>query len=371
MIGAWLLFATFIPREGFSAADSARRVSLAAGGLAFDRSLSVAAAAHLSVIIKNPRRANLAEIQALLTRQGDALSRVRPFASLGPDTTHRTRSLLEAARRSRTAKGFTHFGLAENDRGLVAIFGRRTLALAPTLETRSVELILRGRAPAGARLEAWSMGPGQIYPRSKRVRRNPSGTFLAMFSTPQPGLWTVELTVDVGHGPEVAMLRRVYVDDSAPDVVRTRSLSSSRHTDRSQTADRRYPDDPTRELARLRASYDLAPLRAHQGLHQAAQGHAQAVCDAGWAVHRLSGGEGPNQRAARAGFKGRVLETVALASSVPRAWKNLKESPAHLAGLLAPTMDSFGVGVVTGARSCLVILLGSPETRSSTVMTGN
>lgn len=334
-----------------------------------DRSLDVAAAVHLAEIRTDPSAARLETIERALDRQGDAMTRLRPFSATGGHPEVRGARLVEAGWAHRRSAGFTHFGLAADERGVVALFARRVAALVP-LEKVAGGWRLRGRTLPGAATSAWRLGPClregapcSALPERLAVEPLPEGRFEVLFPTPEPGVWTLQLLVDVGAGPEVAFLRRV--EGAASEV----GASGIRRPVAPPTSNRRKADEapsgrgglPLR-FADLRAAADRPPLRPHAGLDAAARRHAQAVCASGWAAHRLPGGTDPEERARAAGFDGDVLEGVAVAPSTLDAFSNLAQSPAHLAALLDPFSELYGIGEARGpGRVCLVLLLGRAE----------
>lgn len=340
--------------------DLSRRIADAGGGLIRDRSLDVAAAAHLQSIRQDFGRASLSEVRRVLDLQGDAVARVRPFSILGVSAHERGRRILDTARDNGRARGFTHFGLAEDDGGAVALFARRVVAVAPPQPTGGAAHVARGFAAPQVPIDAWVLGPCphrsgpcSAEPARGVVHRGLEGSFSATFPTAAAGWWTLELVADVGAGPEIAMLRRIRVGEATRGV-RPRAAEPRR-------AD---PDlGPASWLAELRRARARSALVPDERLARAALAQARAVCAAGWASHRLPGLESPKDRARRAGFVGgRVVEAVALAPSLNRAFENLVDSPAHLAALLDPDVRAIGIGTdVSGYGSCLVVLLGRAD----------
>jgi uncharacterized protein YkwD len=353
------------PPDTASPTGLAVAVARAAGGAKRDRSLDVAARAHLRALARSFEVARRSALERLLERQGDAVARLEPHALVGGDAAARRASLLAFARDHGRSAGFTHFGLAHDDRGAVLLAARRVMTLGPLVAANRAH-ILRGRASAGAEVEAWRRGPCARRRRCaalpERVPVERQGRVVRVrFPTPAAGLWTLELLVDVGAGPEVAFLRHVR------GLAAREGPSSSRRLDEAPTVERREVDDLETWLARLRRGAGRAPVTRHPALERAAAAHARAVCEAGWAVHRLPGGGGPAARARAAGFEGRITESVALASARADARHNLEASPAHLAGLLAPWATSAGWAEArAGRRRCLVIVLGARAGAEST-----
>lgn len=341
------------PLEG----DLAQALAQLSGGLSRDRALDVAARTHLRDIEKRPARAETSAVAALLEQMGEAPSRLRPYAVLGPPSVSRERQLRAAARALERNSGFTHLGFAESARGAVVLWIRRVVALRPIVTPSRPGLVeVRGRARPQAQLSAWILGPCRDRDtlkctapnRSVPVDETPQG-FVVRFPLLRDGVWTVELVADVGLGPEVALLRQFVIG----------SASGSRQLVETSAPDRQETDGPDQWLARVRDAYDVSAITPDRRLHWAAEQHAQTVCRLGWAVHRPRGSGGPGARARRAGFRGRVIEGVAVAKRLPRAWGNLLRSPAHRHGLLDPTVDRYGLGQAEhNGQVCLVALLG-------------
>ncbi len=115
----------------------------------------------------------------------------------------------------------------------------------------------------------------------------------------------------------------------------------------------------------LRASYGLPPLTPHPALNAAAQTQANWVIASGQWGHTGEGGSSPQDRATAAGYSGFVLENyVGGGNMSPQGavdwWTN---SPIHLRGMLATPHEHVGIGVVTGGKSNLyVLLVGRPVT---------
>lgn len=333
---------------GFSAATALANPPSA---LLRDPALDIVAARHLAQITEEPRRATRSEVLALLRQQGESAARWRPVALLGPATPAREAELsrrLSGAARS----GFTHFGVAADGRGVVAVLARRPVAVRPPVIVRTphgARLQLAGWAPPGATLTLYRRGP---CPRRRPCRARPLATapwrrgrgFEAEIELTAGG-WTVELTADVGFGPEVATLTRWWVGPSG-----ARRLSVE------ELPDRRKHDAPS--LSEVRRRHDVDPVvPTDPALVRAAEAHARTVCQTGWAKHRVDGA-GPDSRARAAGYAGLVTEVVAVDVDPAGCWRRLEASPAHLAALLVPAAAS-GIGITKHEdRACLVVLLG-------------
>lgn len=341
--------------------DRAHIPTLSKAGWVRDRTLDVAASAHLRDIERAPERAQTSAVLALLRRMGEAPSRLRPLAVLGSPGEARRERMDRLLTGLAGGNGFTHYGLASSPRGLVVLLVRRVIALQPLPRPRNGELLARGRAPPEAQLSAWILGPCPssntpecVAPsRAVPVESSRDG-FLTRFPVGRAGVWTLELVADVGLGPEVALLRQIVI---APTSENRRSVGTS-------ASDRQDSDTLTTKLRRFRDAHERPELALEPTLRRAAEAHARGVCKLGWAVHRPPGGSAPEERTRAAGFRGRVVESVAVASNLGRAWANLLHSPAHRNGLLDPTATDFGFAVHRErSQTCLVVLLGRPRRR--------
>ncbi|MBX2811314.1 MAG: CAP domain-containing protein [Myxococcales bacterium] len=346
-----------LPIEALSLSSAIVRAS---SGLRPDRAMDVVATTHLREILDNPSAARIDVVRATLIRHGDNVTRLKPIALLGTNAKQRRKRLLKEVLASSRHQGFTHFGVAENAKGVVVLLGRRLLSIIPPPTSLGQPLVrIRGRSLVpNIEIQAWQMGPcseehGECSARPLQadVQRGSQDQFVATFATQKAGWWTLELTADIGLGPEVAMIRRIWAGAGEQ-----RPLG---RWPKISTPTCRTSAPPMCWLKELRRHYGEPRLLPDARLHNAATKHAQTICRAGWALHKLPGGTHPEQRARRAGFEGQLVENLAIGSTLGKAWKQLMESPIHLHGLLDDSTTHVGFGWVQSPnRSCLVILMG-------------
>ncbi|MFT5356605.1 MAG: hypothetical protein ACI9KE_003830 [Polyangiales bacterium] len=112
-------------------------------------------------------------------------------------------------------------------------------------------------------------------------------------------------------------------------------------------------------LALLREAAGVGGLRPNRLLAQAAQRHAQDVCQQRRARHVFD--SWPAERMRRLGLRARHLgETVARASSVDGALEALAQSPSHRMALVDRRFTDVGLGVVRSrGESCVVVFLAA------------
>lgn len=226
--------------------------------------------------------------------------------------------------------------------------------LAPVpLEARLGQwLRFDARLLAGARSgRLLVLGPDET-PRSvpSRLAR---GAFHATFSVDQPGLWRLQLLLDVGFGPQPALEAWVFVDGApAVDLVTRRAPGEVE-----------LPADagPARLRAALAAMIDagrrsqgLPALARDDRLDALAQAHAEAMRRSGRTAHDVGDGS-PVERVARAVVARRVGENVARARTLDRAHRVLWDSPSHRGNLLDAGFDAMGIGVVRTDEDDVVV----------------
>ncbi|GEM_PF-748650 len=124
----------------------------------------------------------------------------------------------------------------------------------------------------------------------------------------------------------------------------------------------------------LRASYGLPGLTPHPSLNAAAQMQANWIISSGNWGHTGEGGSSPQDRATAAGYQGFVLENyVGGGGMSPQGavdwWIG---SPIHLRGMLATPHEHVGVGVASGERAVVyVLLVGRPVTARPAASSGS
>jgi hypothetical protein len=115
-----------------------------------------------------------------------------------------------------------------------------------------------------------------------------------------------------------------------------------------------------RRLDALRSVRGASPLRPNRLLTAAATRHAQAICRARVAAHRLARSD-PESRLAAEGIEARVVgEAIARVSPREDALQALVESPGHAAALTDRRFTDVGVGEASAhGRRCVVVSLAA------------
>lgn len=340
-----------------SIAELSRRVAKLSGARV-DPALAQAAQRHARAVAEDTTRATRSELERAVGREGLADALIVPFSIVGARRAALDEALLAFTRDTAKGRAPTHVGVALAHRGgrlaLVALFSRRLVELAPLpARLKPTRYTLRGRAASPDPVSAWVLGPcretcGAV--RGATVVRKKDVLAVEVDLT-RRGWYLVELFVDGARGPEPAALWRVAVGKAGKAGP--------------------WPGDtvpntpPSYQIGRARRAADLAPLVASATLSKAAQGHAEAVCRSGLAVHVLKPGDTPTTRARAAGFEGDVTENVAIATTAPQAHHNIMWSPGHRRNVMDPTAAYLGIGIATrpaapgvAPSTCLVELFG-------------
>jgi uncharacterized protein YkwD len=164
----------------------------------------------------------------------------------------------------------------------------------------------------------------------------------APFALDRPGRFLVQVLAEVGGGPRPVLEALVFADVEPP---------ASAEPEPAPGEDAADPaEDPAlaleRMLAQARKEEGLPALRRDEGLDRVAQGHAEAMRDAGRIGHDLGRGD-PAERARAAGLELiSAGENVALARSLVLVHRKLFASPSHRANMLSPSFDAVGIGAV-------------------------
>ncbi|MBI2374462.1 MAG: CAP domain-containing protein [Deltaproteobacteria bacterium] len=315
-----------------------RDLAALAAPLAIDPSLSRGARDHGLELLEGSA-AELTSLKRVLTRQGVMDAQILPFSAIGPNPEDLEGELRRFVRGRVLDRGFTNFGLAwvgspSGRNVLVAVFVRRLLDLGPIPRSTSApELGLRGRLLLDLPLSALMTVPGGEVVEVE-VQRNGRSVSIPLSFEHGKGRYTFEALVDGPRGPEVAALWSIGFGAPPPDEPAPLGAGID---GRAQLRER---------LDRERRALGRAPLAESVALTKAADAHARAVCERLLAVHVLPRGEGPEARAARAGYRGRVAENVAIAGTVAEAHRNLMESPSHRRNVLRKEAKDVGLGVV-------------------------
>jgi hypothetical protein len=263
---------------------------------------------------------------------------VWPVVGAGPSR----RKLLEAAgdRCPDAEPGPTHAGGAWAERGgrwaAVLFFSRRWVDWGPARWKDGFSVAGTPLGPNQAGRLAWLRGCSStlLCDRAGETPWRPEGSHLRVRLAAAD---VVEVLADTDRGPRVVGL---WVRPGF-------------------TPRPRVPADPVEGWRRLRRLRGLPAGWSSEALHRAAQEHAGVVCRQGRAVHVDDEGQGPAERARRAGWRGPVAENVAVAKNPVRAFGNLLASPSHHRTLVDPEIRAFGFGLVEASdRSCLVQLFG-------------
>ncbi len=247
----------------------------------------------------------------------------------------------------------THVGVAEGTtaRGeecaaFVAARRRLTIVVAPPARLSATTPFtwrakLTGGKATGAR--AYLMSPdGSVA----RADLDVDDGILADQVTPKrgPGNYVLEVIVDDGRAPDVALLWPFVV--GAPK--------------RAPSPEVLFPDEGHPDLAltrraealviRLRDEQQLEPLRLWPVLSTVAQARAAAIAGQGALEHVQRGKNAAEDTAALApdAKLSKLAEVQAMGASLTDAWTALLQSPAHRFELVDGTVTHMGVAVVRG-----------------------
>ncbi len=341
------------PTVSAIAREAARLASPSSRPLHLDPALAEAAARHAREVLADERRATRDRLDAALRIEGLADAQLLPFASIGASTEAVREELMKLAETVVRARGMTHLGVAiaeENGKtALAAIFARRLVELSPLpRKVKRKSLAVRGRVDPKYRLEALLTGPcdESFVSCTYDARTVPHAVKNGVLAVPLdlssgPGRYAFELVITEARGPEVAALWTFDYGEIKPSAPSAAS------------------DDLGALIDDARTRRELAPMEMDPALTTAARAHAKETCETMIAAHVTEKSGDPSARAAAAGFKGRVLENVAIASSVSRAHVNLMKSPSHRRNILDPLAVKGGLAVVKkDGAFCVVELFG-------------
>jgi uncharacterized protein YkwD len=178
------------------------------------------------------------------------------------------------------------------------------------------------------------------------------GQVRAVFSLDQPGLWRVQVLLDLASGPRPALEAWVFVDIPATTGAGLVPAPGEGLSD-PRSAPPSLPKARTALLAmlnRARASEGRPPLVRDARLDDLAQTHAEAMLAHARTAHDVGQGL-PDARLSRAGLAAPHLgENVAHAASLARAHRALWDSPAHRGNLLDGAFAVVGLGIARDAR---------------------
>ena len=113
------------------------------------------------------------------------------------------------------------------------------------------------------------------------------------------------------------------------------------------------------EVNRVRAQHHLIPLSRHSDLDRVAAAHSADMAQRGYFSHESPEGKNPVDRIQAADIGGMTLAAENLGhtresdptGAIVRGWLN---SPDHRRNLLAPAMNTTGVGVTRGRDGALL-----------------
>jgi uncharacterized protein YkwD len=178
------------------------------------------------------------------------------------------------------------------------------------------------------------------------------GQVRAVFSLDQPGLWRVQVLLDLATGPRPALEAWVFVDVPATPAAGLVPAPGEGLTD-SHGAGASLPEARMALLAmlnRARGSEDRPPLIRDARLDELAQAHAEAMLKQARTAHDVGQGL-PDVRLSRAGLAVQHLgENVAHAASLARVHRALWDSPAHRGNLLDGAFAVVGLGIARDDR---------------------
>ncbi len=318
----------------------------ALGSLNRDESLSRAARRHLRDLARGTAHARWSAIRGALRHEGLADAQVLPFAAFSSSVPELEVWAMRYLDERIESRGFTHYGLAliedGSRRGLAIFFARRLVELPPLpvgRPPRSLRGVLLTNATS---VEGYfTLASGEV----RRAEAKRQGRSVRVLAPEEGEVQALEMIVHTSRGPEVAA-QVTYHPAPRPSGLRVVDLPSMR-----------------RAITELRRQQDAPALEPSKALAEAAAEHARWVCEHRLAVHLRPDGVGPVERARAVGYKGEVLENIAIASSLEEAHQNLLDSPSHRMNLLAAEAKLLGLGAAErtlpgGPMSCLVQLFG-------------
>ncbi|MBS2022325.1 MAG: hypothetical protein JST92_07930, partial [Deltaproteobacteria bacterium] len=225
-------------------------------------------------------------------------------------------------------------------RTVVAVLAAQRHAIAEPLPTQVPEqttLKLEGRLLDTVRdPKLFHARPDGTVVQTK-LPASPDGSFSVQVGVAEPGEHSLELLVTGPAGPELALLRRVFVGVPPGDAPPVLALSG----------------DPLEQIAtminRLRRAHGLNTLQRDKALDAIALGHSTLMAQTRTFAHILAADGDPMQRLDRAGYANTsVGENLGMGADALIAHQGIEGSPAHLANLLDPRHRRLGLGAVPG-----------------------
>jgi uncharacterized protein YkwD len=158
----------------------------------------------------------------------------------------------------------------------------------------------------------------------------------------------------------IASLAIVFSNGAAPLKIGVQAASEAAASAPQTPRTSLYDSDAERRLLEManqaRAKAGLAPLRADEGLSQAARTHAAAMAEQQQLSHKFAGEAALAQRLAADStlHLDRSGENVAYAANAEQAQETLMKSPPHRENLLSPDYNVAGFGVVRSGNTLYV-----------------
>lgn len=235
----------------------------------------------------------------------------------------------------------------------VLVMARRLLRSDsfPRRLTPGQTLRVAGRFSSGAtNPQAFVTLPDGSVKRLELTRRGERFTLRTVLES--VGTATIEVLIDVGHGPEVALIAPIHVGVEPPESPSPALVESSRDL-ASQIVD---------AFADFRRQSGLPVPERDPRLELVAQERADEMADEQRVVHKPASGNDVEKRLADAGYGfAWVAEDLAVGPGGLVAFQGLLDSPAHREALLSPRARRFGIGIRRRDQDVyLAVLLAEP-----------
>ncbi len=212
----------------------------------------------------------------------------------------------------------------------------------PTTLTAGSRVWLSGRVTGRSQqpVQPFIGLPDSSVIRLKPAPTNSNGRFRVSLFFEVPGRHELELLVDVGRGPETAILVPIFV--GVPPDPRPVVAPDSHPEDSGRPSDEALFSYLTAARERL----GLAPLERDARLDSVAEAHSREMASRGFFGHVSPSRGTLVNRLAEHGFTPhQFAENVARSRSSLRIHRNLMASPSHRINALNPTFTHVGIGV--------------------------
>jgi uncharacterized protein YkwD len=312
-----------------------------------DEALEGVAARLLSEQVRDADRA-----LALLRAGGEPHVRPRVVIATGqaPIGEEVLRAQLESVKSEHSRCGIA-IGLQPNSEEIVLTVAIDALADLAPLPTRArtgewLSLDASLTVPAeGAKVVL--MGPRGLPRTIPTSFDAEAGRVRARFVLDQPGAFTVQVVVDLVHGPQPVLEARVFADvvPTIEDEVAP-GEEAARGTEGTAAM--------TRMLNAARASERLPPLSSDPKLDAVARAHAERMRDTKRTAHDLGDGDLRSRMTAANVEATSIGENVARASSIVAAHRALHASPSHRMNMLGH-YTRVGVGIATSTDGSVYV----------------